>query len=225
MNEVVSSFCLTVLLLDSEKIIFYRLYMRIFGKTSTVRVFLFFLFFGFLSALSAQANHPSFEPLFTTNRNSTGYTADEVFEAGLLFSEIERGSQTWISCLQDFQKIKENVSSEAFMALSEEERGRAILKYLYNDYLRTYNFDQTRIDLALKTGFYNCVSSAVIYMAAAKAAGLDVRGQRTTQHAFCSVYVPSAKAGQLKKIDQILTVLIRGVKRKLSIVIRLKNIT
>ena len=201
MNEVVSSFCLTVLLLDSEKIIFYRLYMRIFRKTLAVRTALFFLFLSFQSALSAQTNHPSFEPLFTTNRNSTGYTADEVFEAGLLFSEIERGSQTWISCLQDFQKIKENVSSEAFMALSEEERGRAILKYLYNDYLRTYNFDQTRIDLALKTGFYNCVSSAVIYMAAAKAAGLDVRGQRTTQHAFCSVYVPSAKAGQLKKID------------------------
>ena len=86
------------------------------------------------------------------------------------------------------------------MQLTEEERGRAILKYLYSEYLKSYSLNQTKIDAALDTGLYNCVSSALLYMAAAKAAGLDVRGQRTTQHAFCSIYVPGIKEGQLKKL-------------------------
>ena len=38
-------------------------------------------------------------------------------------------------------------------------------------------------------------------MALAKAAGLEVRGQKTSEHAFCTVYIPGSKAGQYKKID------------------------
>ena len=38
-------------------------------------------------------------------------------------------------------------------------------------------------------------------MALAKAAGLDVRGQKTSEHAFCTVYIPGSKAGQFQKID------------------------
>ena len=131
------------------------------------------------------------------------YTADEVFEMGLLFSECVRGSETWKRCWEEFEKIKKEVSSSEIMGLDEEERGRAILKLLYRDYLAAYSLNQTKIDVAMDKGYYNCVSSAVLYMAAAKAAELDVRGQRTTQHAFCSIYVEvkGGKPGQLKKID------------------------
>ena len=151
------------------------------------------------------------EPLFSvfsvlgskSEAGNTNYTADEVFEMGLLFSECERGSEVWERCWKQFEEIKQEVSSEEIMSLGEEERGRAILKLLYRDYLVAYSLNQTKIDVAMDKGFYNCVSSAVLYMATAKAAGLDVHGQRTTQHAFCSIYVPLAggKPGQLKKID------------------------
>ena len=174
-----------------------------------------FAFMIFSATLFAQNEHPSMEPAFSlfqvlglkSEASYTNYTADEVFEMALLFSECERGSEDWKFCWKQFEEIKKEAASEEMMSLDEEERGRAILKLLYRDYLAAYSLTQTKINVAMDKGFYNCVSSAVLYMAAAKAAGLDVRGQRTTQHAFCSIYVPAVggtaggKPGQLKKID------------------------
>ena len=148
--------------------------------------------------LTAQNAHPSFEPLFQIDKINT---ADDVFEAALLFSECERESEIWNSCWQKFETIKDDMASPSIIDLDEEERGRAILKYLYQNYLKAYSLNQTKIDVALETGTYNCVSSAVLYMVAAKAAGLEVRGQSTTQHAFCSIYVPDEKSQALKRID------------------------
>lgn len=148
--------------------------------------------------LIAQNAHPSFEPLFQIDKIDS---ADDVFEAALLFSECERESEIWNSCWYQFETIKADVTSSSIIDLDEEERGRAILKYLYQNYLKAYSLNQTKIDVALETGTYNCVSSAVLYMVAAKAAGLEVRGQSTTQHAFCSIYVPDEKSGKPKRID------------------------
>lgn len=170
-------------------------------KHSAIKFTALLFFFGFINLLMAQSQHPSFEPLFIFNEKSPVYTADEVFELGLLLSECEKGSETWNRCNQKFKAIKKEVTSSAMKNLSDEEKGKAILKYLYEDYLKTYSSLQTKLDVAFETGSYNCVSSAVLYMVAAKAAGLDVRGQKTTQHAFCSIYVPGVKEGQLKKID------------------------
>ena len=129
------------------------------------------------------------------------YSADEIFKLALLFSQCPLDSELGIKCLEKFETIKTDVTSASFMELQEKERGREILKYLYQNYLKKYNLDQTRVDVALETGYYNCVSSGILYLAVAKAAGLDVRGQRTTQHAFCSVYVPSETDGKAIKID------------------------
>lgn len=170
-------------------------------KNSVIKLITLLFLSGFINLLTAQIHHPSFEPLFTTNTKTSLYSSDEFFEISLLFSECEKGSESWNRCNQKFKEIKEKVTSSEMNALSDEEKGKTILKYLYEGYLKSYSTYQTKLDVALETGSYNCVSSAVLYMAAAKAAGLDVRGQRTTQHAFCSIYVPGAKEGQLKKID------------------------
>ena len=148
--------------------------------------------------LIAQNSHPSFEPLFQIDKIDS---ADDVFEAALLFSECERESEIWNSCWQKFETIKDDMASSSIIDLEEEERGKAILKYLYQNYLKAYSLNQTKIDVALETGTYNCVSSAVLYMAAVKAAGLEVRGQSTTQHAFCSIYVADENSGKSKRID------------------------
>ena len=185
--------------------------MLIFGRRVLRKVLVVFVSVTFFANLFAQNEHPSMEPAFSlfgvlgvkSEAGNTNYTADEVFEMSLLFSECERGSEAWNRCWKQFEEIKKEVASDEIMSLDEEERGRAILKLLYRDYLAAYSLTQTKVNVAMDKGFYNCVSSAVLYMAAAKAAGLDVRGQRTTQHAFCSIYVPAAdgKPGQLKKID------------------------
>ena len=162
----------------------------------------------FISAFCFAQPHPSIEPLFLPedvldNSNTTGdqLSADEVFILSLLFSECQLDSQEGIECLKQFDRLKQKVSGEAFSRLTLEERGRAVLKLLYQDYLTTYDFNQTRTNVALQTGVYNCVSSALLYMAVAKAAGIEVHGQKTSEHAFCTVYIPGSKAGQYTKID------------------------
>lgn len=156
---------------------------------------------------AAEFKHPDFEPAFSLSevfaegQAPASYSADEVFKMGLLFSECQPGSESWKLCLGEFEKIKRAVKSAEMQDLTEAERGREILKYLYRDYLKSYSLNQTKLDTALESGSYNCVSSAVLYLAAAKAAGLEVYGQRTSQHAFCSIYVPGKKAGQTTKID------------------------
>ena len=160
----------------------------------------------FCNILAFAQPHPDFEPGFfpeeiLTNPGNTSLSADEVFELSLLFSECSLDSPEARQCLNQFEEIKRKVTASSFMDLEKEERGRAVLKLLYQDYLKAYSINQTRMNIALQTGVYNCVSSALLYMAAAKAAGLEVRGQQTTEHAFCTIYVEGKKAGSPKKID------------------------
>ncbi len=168
------------------------------------------ILFAFCGLFFAEA-HPSLEPLFLPQDYlSEGFLqkpegasldADELFKLALLYSECPLDSPEGLRCLETFEKIKAEVSVQTFTRQDPEVVGRSVLKLLYRDYLKSYSFNQTKINVALETGSYNCVSSALLYMAVAKAAGLVVRGQKTTEHAFCSVYVPGANAGQTRKID------------------------
>ena len=107
-----------------------------------------------------------------SNNNTAKLSADEVFKLSLLFSECPLESPEGQECLAIFEKIKAEVCSSEYMNLDQEARGRAILKLLYRDYLKSYRFNQTRTNVALKTGVYNCVSSEILYMAVAKAVGI-----------------------------------------------------
>jgi hypothetical protein len=72
---------------------------------------------------------------------------------------------------------------------SGRERAEYILAFTHKKFLKTYSFNQTRLDTLLSNGRYNCVSSAVLYMILAKSAGLDVSGVMTKDHAFASVHI------------------------------------
>ncbi len=63
------------------------------------------------------------------------------------------------------------------------------LTFLHKNLFTSYSVVQTRVDTALETGVYNCVSSAVLYLILARSVGLSVGGVRTSDHAFCSVLV------------------------------------
>lgn len=178
-------------------------------KTKFTRI-LAIIFFSFCGLLFAEV-YPSLEPAFLPQDylsedflqkpEGASLGADDLFKLALLYSECPLDSPEGLRCLETFEKIKAEVSVQTFTRQDPEVVGRSVLKLLYRDYLKSYSFNQTKINVALETGSYNCVSSALLYMAAAKAAGLVVRGQKTTEHAFCSVYVPGAKAGQTRKID------------------------
>jgi hypothetical protein len=72
---------------------------------------------------------------------------------------------------------------------SQAELAEKTLTFLHKNLLVTYSERQTRIDTALETGVFNCVSSAVLYMIFARSVGLSVGGVRTADHAFCTVLV------------------------------------
>jgi hypothetical protein len=87
-----------------------------------------------------------------------------------------------VGLLRRFRDEVAEVTEQA--ALAEKA-----LLFLHKNLLTTYAVLQTRVDTALETGVFNCVSSAVLYMIVAQSVGLSVSGVRTTDHAFCSVLV------------------------------------
>lgn len=66
-------------------------------------------------------------------------------------------------------------------------RGEAILPFMYRSIISKYSLYQTRLDVALQSGEYNCVSSAILFAYFAKRLGLDVAGVETPDHSFCTV--------------------------------------
>jgi tetratricopeptide (TPR) repeat protein len=66
-------------------------------------------------------------------------------------------------------------------------RGESVLTFMHRRFLKGYTENQTRLDEIFRTGRYNCVSSAALYTIFAVAAGLDVRGVMTRDHAFVTV--------------------------------------
>lgn len=77
-----------------------------------------------------------------------------------------------------------------YMERSGEEDaapGERILQFMHQESLRSYRLTQTRLDTLLDTGYYNCVSSAVLYMYLTRSQGLFAYGIHTADHAFCAV--------------------------------------
>ncbi|GAB7140209.1 hypothetical protein RsTz2092_01570 [Deferribacterales bacterium RsTz2092] len=84
----------------------------------------------------------------------------------------------------------ENAVHELLPALPQNDQktqAEFILRYIHNKFLKTYEPKQTRLDVLLATGTYNCVSSANLYMLLTQAAGIQTVGVITKDHAFISV--------------------------------------
>ncbi len=114
--------------------------------------------------------------------------ADDFLEAALLLSggtreEADRARTALSAAL-------ESVESSLPSPSAPEARAEALLSFLHARILRRYSETQTRVDRAVLTGEYNCVSSALLYAYLAKKAGLSVSGVRTPDHALCVVDLP-----------------------------------
>ena len=109
----------------------------------------------------AENQLPSYEPLFSisqifgTNTLGETLTAQQDFELALLYSECPLDSSEAATALKNFESIKKEVSGNDYQKMSQEDRGRAVLKLLYRDYLKKYNKDQSRLNTAFLTVEYN----------------------------------------------------------------------
>ena len=85
------------------------------------------------------------------------------------------------------RSLAADLKKETGSVSGERARAEAVIAFLYRNVLAQYSQYQTRVDAALSTGSYNCVSSAILFAYFAKSAGLNVGGIETPEHAFCTV--------------------------------------
>lgn len=81
------------------------------------------------------------------------------------------------------------IQAAAVIAGSDDPAVRAekVLLFMHEHLLKSYDVRQTRIDILLEEGSFNCVSSAVLYLLLCRSIGLKVWAVRTADHAFCRV--------------------------------------
>ena len=123
----------------------------------------------------------------------------------LIASGVTEKLPEYLSRLQDLKNqflfhIDELKKSQTLTYDFVAEEG---LKFLYSgsSTLQIYSTYQTRIDLALDTHKYNCVSSTLLYLYLMDAAGIECKPVETPQHAFCQVYIPTKDGSKPRRVE------------------------
>ena len=125
-------------------------------------------------------------------RPSTGSPLDQegLLDLALVFSGVPA------SAVPAYRSVFERWSTE-FQAASDPNWDSArkadnLLQFLHTR-LKSYSTYQTRLDVLVDRGTYNCVSSALAYMIMGRSVGLDVQAVSTLDHAFALVRLPGGR--------------------------------
>ncbi|GHV85212.1 hypothetical protein AGMMS50230_08200 [Spirochaetia bacterium] len=169
-------------------------------------VFQLWLLFGFMGILHAQTGNLT-EKYTTLGRSFDWHGVIKVESRASEFAEkIQHNDMSWLS-LVDFCLWSSSLGcpeaepakhvyyrnliiksiieiKEVSSGMDNEALGAYILTYIYERFLREYDENQSRLDVALTKGTYNCISSAILYMLLAGAVGLDVQGGHTISHGY-----------------------------------------
>jgi hypothetical protein len=78
----------------------------------------------------------------------------------------------------------------------EARKAEALLQFLHTRMTGGYSIYQTRLDVLVDRGTFNCVSSALAYMIVGRQVGLDIQAVATPDHAFALV-----RLGDGRQID------------------------
>ncbi len=65
--------------------------------------------------------------------------------------------------------------------------GDSLLQWLHSRVFKQYSLNQSSMDILIDKGFYNCVSSSILYLLFAKAAGFEAEIVEVPDHAFCRI--------------------------------------
>jgi tetratricopeptide (TPR) repeat protein len=125
-------------------------------------------------------------------RGAGGYSWEDLAEISLWASASpaeSAGPARGPSFLEQIRAAAEELARSPDTPEDLQGRGEYILTYIHKKFLTAYSLQQTRLDTLLTNGRYNCVSSAVLYLILGTAAGLDIRGVMTKDHAFVAVRV------------------------------------
>ena len=108
-------------------------------------------------------------------------------EAGLVASGVSpERMESYIGRLREtFESLRSRSEKIQDPAL----RAESILPFLHRTLFKEYREDATTVDGVVDTGYFNCVSSAVVYLLAARVFVLPMKGVQTPDHAFCVLTV------------------------------------
>jgi hypothetical protein len=151
-----------------------------------------FIFTVFCAAAQAPLSFPPIDPdpqaaVFAERGRSGGYTWEDLAAIGLWASRTGSPDSAGEDAGLLMERIRSAAAECAAGAAAWERPGEYVLIFMHEKFLKSYSLLQTRLDTLLTNGRYNCVSSAVLYLILAQAAGLEVRGVITKDHAFAAV--------------------------------------
>jgi hypothetical protein len=141
-------------------------------------------------AKTGVAPYPELSPIPLAEQLSSArepLPLDTIVDASLAFSGAS--DEEAASAHEKLDALEKRFAEEVANVSAQAELAEKALTFLHRNLFTAYSVDQTRIDVALDTGVYNCVSSAVLYLVIARSVGLSVTGVRTVDHAFASVLV------------------------------------
>lgn len=106
-----------------------------------------------------------------------------------------RDAESYARYTRRFDQFVEDERVNIANAQGDEKRGDALNRAMHRVFLTgsvnksdpkigAYELDQARLSQVFEQGHYNCISSALLYIACARAFSLPVRGAITETHAF-----------------------------------------
>lgn len=160
--------------------------------STRLRRFMLLAFLAFSSLSSFAAPRLSPDPRIADSEARTAVMGAEAFgRMALVASGADEAEAQVLS--RRMSELSKDLLAEIRPGAGEAEKAEAVLRFLHGRLLSRYSQYQTRVDAALDTGEYNCVSSAILFAYFAKEAGLAVEGVETPEHAFCTVAVDGRK--------------------------------
>ncbi|MDR0585699.1 MAG: S49 family peptidase [Treponema sp.] len=147
----------------------------------------------FLCGILFAQNFPSLEPspevyayAEKLSRTASASYWRDLAETALWASSVNTGNQTG-AYLEMITGVVNVLASDPNLPSDTKARGEYLLFYMHKNFLKSYSERQTRLDELLRSGRYNCVSSAVFYMILSLSLGLDADGVMTKDHAFATI--------------------------------------
>lgn len=141
---------------------------------------------------------PVEESFVIKNQDGSDFTEEnldgnKIIKFSMCFGLLDESSPEFVRAFSAYENLKNYCRASGIENLGEEERGEAVLSAMYSKVLSQYSLKQTKVDVALNSGVYNCVSSALLYLALASDFGLDARVQQTFRHAFVTLYLSDGR--------------------------------
>ena len=145
----------------------------------------------FLALAAAPAPVTSLPPLTPLERALTAHAGDgklegtTLLDAALLASGVPEPR-----IAAEAKRVREALAPAIAHARREKDegaRGKALLVALHDTVLRRYEFTATELHQVVRTGEFNCLSSALLYLVAAEGLLQTARGVVTPHHAFVRV--------------------------------------